>query len=118
MSLRIDRKHSIRHPIDHPAAKERPVAIELRLVQIGNKAQQVVVGGSGGKRQVPDVVVGVPARHLSEMGHAANQELRHIVERRRRRAGPVRLHDLAHDGPTAGRLFEQQHRADVRRAGR
>ena len=81
-------------------------------MQVGDEPQQVIVGGTGGRRQVLDVVVRVPAGHLVEMGRAATQELRYIVERRRRRmVSPVRFHEFAHDGPSARRLFEQRARS-------
>jgi hypothetical protein len=118
MALRVDREHAARYPVDHPGAKQRAVAIEHRLMQIGHQPQQVVIGSSGRERQMLDVVLRIPVRRLPEMGHAAAQEFRDIVERRRRPVRPVGLHDLAHDRRAARRLFEQQHRSDVRRADR
>ena len=42
-------------------------------MQIGDEPQQVFVGGASGEGQVSDVVVGVPVRHLSEMGRAQTE---------------------------------------------
>jgi hypothetical protein len=118
MGLRVYREPATRHPVDHPAAKERTVAIERRLVQLGHEVQQVVIAGSLGEGQVLDVVVRVPARGLAEVGRPAGQELRDVVEGRGRLRGPVRLHDFPHQRPAASGFLEQQQRADVCRAAR
>jgi len=118
VGLCVNREHAARHSIDHPAAKERAVAIEHRLMQVCHEPQQIVIGGSGREREILDVVVRVPPRRLSEMGHAATQERRNVVERRRRRVRPIRLDDLAHERRATRRLLEQQHCPDVRRACR
>ena len=117
MNLGVNREHSVRHPVDHPTPKEWPVAIEGRLVQVGNEPQQVVVAGPGGERQMLDVVTGVPAHHLLKTGRAETQEARDIVKRRHRPVRAIRLDDLSHDGRGVRRLLEQQHRPDVRGAG-
>ena len=39
VGLGVDREPSAWHPVDHPAAEQRPVAVEHRLMQIGDQPQ-------------------------------------------------------------------------------
>ena len=92
--------------------------VKYRLVEVGHQPQQVPIGTASRQREVPDVVVRVPLFDLAEVRGAAAHQLGHQVQRWCWPQPPVCLHDLAHDGRVSARLLEQQHSADVGRAGR
>jgi len=57
MDLRVQREVVARQAVDHPRPEERAVAIEHRLVQVGDEAQCIVVRRTLWQRQVLNVVV-------------------------------------------------------------